>query len=146
VLAEAEKTRASYGSTSAGKIAQYYIGVGQAGLGQGAKAIETFNQVAQSGDAEVSGVAKFALAGVYKGQGDLDKAAAIYKEIYEKGGYSKSAAIFELARLSEAANKADEAKTYYQKIVSEFPESPFRQEADLALKRLGAPATEQKPS
>ena len=90
--------------------------------------------------AEVAGVAKFALAGVYRKQGDNPKAVDLYKQIYEKGGYSKSAAVFELAKISEADNKIDEAKTYYQKIVSEFPESPFRSDADQALKRLGAPA------
>jgi TolA-binding protein len=57
--------------------------------------------------------------------------------------------VLELAKLLEASSQLEEAKTYYQKIVSEFPESPFRQDADQALKRLGAstpPAGEQKPS
>ena len=40
----------------------------------------------------------------------------------------------------------DRARSVYQKLVDEFPESPFRQDADQALKRLGAPATDQKPS
>jgi predicted negative regulator of RcsB-dependent stress response len=139
-LTEAQKTYDAYRSLPAGQIAQYYLALSQEGLGDTAKATENLQQVAQSGDANIAGVAKFALAGLYKKHGDVQKASDLYKQIYDKGGYSKSAAVFELAKLSEASNKLDEAKTYYQKIVSEFPESPFRQDADQALKRLGAPA------
>lgn len=139
-IAEAEKTRAAYGSLPAATIARYYIGVSQEGLGDTAKATANLEQVIQAGDANIAGVAKFALAGIYKKHGETQKAIDLYKQIYETGGYSRSAAVYELARLSEASNKTDEAKTYYQKIVSEFPDSPFRQDADAALKRLGAGA------
>jgi predicted negative regulator of RcsB-dependent stress response len=147
-LVQAQKTHDTYGSLPAGMIAQYYMAMCQEGLGDTAKATDNLQQVIRNGDSSVSGVAKFALAGIYKKHGDTQKAIDLYKELYDKGGYSKSAAVFELARLSETNNKTDEAKAYYQKIVSEFPESPFRQEADTALKRLGAPAPapEQKPS
>ena len=50
--------------------------------------------------------------------------------------------------LYEANNQVDQAKDYYQKLVSEFPDSPFRQNADDALKRLGVvvpPPANQKP-
>ena len=56
---------------------------------------------------------------------------------------------YELGSLHEANNQLDQAKDYYQKVVSEFPDSPFRQEADEALRRLGvapAPPAAQKPS
>ncbi len=145
-LVQAQKTHDTYSSLPAGMIAQYYMAMCQEGLGDTAKATDNLQQVIRSGDASISGVAKFALAGIYKKHGDTQKAIDLYKDLYDKGGYSKSAAVFELARLSETNNKTDEAKAYYQKIVSEFPESPFRQEADTALKRLGAPAPEQKPS
>jgi predicted negative regulator of RcsB-dependent stress response len=139
-LAEAQKTHDAYPSLTAGRIALYYVALCQEGLGDTAKATANLEQVIQSGDASIAGVARFALAGIYKTHGDVQKATDLYKQIYDNGGYSKSAAIFELAQLSEASNKIDEAKTYYQKIVSEFPDSPFRQEADQALKRLGVPA------
>ena len=145
-LAEAQKTHDAYPSHTAGAIALYYMGLSNDGLGNTPKATENLQQAIQSGDAQVAGVAKFALAGLYKKHGDNQKAIDLYKQIYETGGYSKSAAVIELAKLSEATNKMDDAKTYYQKIIAEFPESPFRQEADQALKRLGVPPTEQKPS
>jgi tetratricopeptide (TPR) repeat protein len=136
-LSEAQKTRDSYGSSPAGAIAQYYMGLSYEGLGDTAKADENLQQVIQHGDESVAGVARFALAGIYKKHGDAAKAEELYKQLYEKGGYSRSAAAYELAKLNEANNKMDEAKNYYQKIVSEFPDSPFRQDAEQALKRLG---------
>ena len=136
-LAEAQKTHDAYGSLPAGAIAQYYMALSQEALGDTAKATENLQQVVKNSDENIAGVAKFALAGIYKKHGDFQKAGDLYKQLYEKGGFSKSAAVFELAKLSEAGNKVDDAKNYYQKIVSEFPDSPFRQDADQALKRLG---------
>ena len=50
----------------------------------------------------------------------------------------------------EANNQPDQAKDYYQKVVTEYPDSPFRTNADDALKRMGVtptpPAPVQKPS
>ena len=136
-LAEAQKTHDAYRSLPAGAIAQYYMALSQDGLGDTAKATENLQQVIQNSDENISGVAKFALAGLYRKHGDVAKAADLYKQIYEKGGYSKSAAAYELGKMYEADGKVDEAKTYYQKVVSEFPESPFRADAEQALKKLG---------
>jgi predicted negative regulator of RcsB-dependent stress response len=140
VLAQAQKAHDAYPSLTPGQIALYYVALSQDALGDTAKATDNLQQVIKNADPDIACVAKFALAGIYKKHGDVAKAIDLYKQIYEKGGYSKSAAVFELAKISEAASKTDEAKTYYQKIISEFPESPFRSEADQALKRLGAPA------
>ena len=41
----------------------------------------------------------------------------------------KDLLIFTLAQLSEKAGQAAEAKTYYQRVVSDFPDSPVRAEA-----------------
>jgi len=56
---------------------------------------------------------------------------------------------YELANLYESTNQPNQARDYYQKIVTDFPDSPFRQMADDALKRMGVtvvPAPAQKPS
>jgi predicted negative regulator of RcsB-dependent stress response len=149
-LSAAEKAHADYPSLDAGIIAEYYMGVAENGLGDTAKATQDLQDAVQHGGDNIAGVAKFALAGIYEKHGNAGKALDLYKQLYDKGGYSKSAAVFEMAKLQESNNQVDEAKTYYQKVVSEFPDSPFRQEAEQALKRLGAPvlppAPAQKPS
>jgi tetratricopeptide (TPR) repeat protein len=148
-LAEAQKTYDQYGSTTAGKIALYYVGISQEGLGDTQKATQSLEQVAQQGDASVKSVAQFALAGIYKKHGQTQKAIDAYKQLYDSGGYSKAAVAYELGSLYEANKQLDQAKDYYQKLVSEFPDSPFRSNADDALKRLGVtptPPPDKKPS
>ena len=148
-IAEARKTYDKYRSLPTGAIAEYYIAMSEDGLGQTPKAIEDLQQTIQRGDPGIKAVAQFALAGVYGRHGETKKAIELYKQLYDSGAYSKAAVAYELASLYEANKQADEAKNYYQKLVTEFPESPFRQNADEALKRLGAPpapAPAQKPS
>jgi predicted negative regulator of RcsB-dependent stress response len=148
-LAEAQKTYDEYSSTPAGAIAQYYMALSFEGLGDTPKALQTLEEVAQRGDDEIRGVARFAMAAIHRQHGEAGKAIDIYKQLYDNGGYSKAAAAYELATAYEGNNQLDQAKEYYQKVVSEFADSPFRQDADEALKRLGVsaqPPAEQKPS
>jgi tetratricopeptide (TPR) repeat protein len=149
-IAEAQKTLDAYGSLPVGAIAQYYIGMSQEGLGDTPKAVQTLQAaIDRSSDPTIKGVAQFGLAGLHKKHGETQKAIEVYKQLYDSGNYSKAAVAFELATLYEATDQPNQAVDYYQKLVSEFPESPFRQNADEALKRLGAPAVPapaQKPS
>ncbi len=148
-ITEAQKTVDAYGSLPAGAIAQYYIGLSQEGLGDTAKAIESLQAAINRGDATIKATAQFALAGIYKKHGEGPKAIEVYKQLYDSGNYSKAAVAYELAGLYESTNQPNQARDYYQKIVTDFPDSPFRQMADDALKRMGvtaAPAPAQKPS
>jgi predicted negative regulator of RcsB-dependent stress response len=148
-IIEAQKTHDQYASLPAGSIGLYYVALSQEGLGDTAKATQNLQEVAQRGDASVKSVAQFALGAIYKKHGDIQKAIDTYKQLYDSGGYSKAAVGYELAKLYEDNKQVDQAKDYYQKVVSEFPDSPFRQFADDALKRLGVVSPEavpQKPS
>ena len=136
-LAEAQKTYDTYSSTSIGPIAKYYVGMSKEGLGDTAGAVQDLQEVISSGDEAVRSVAQFAVGAIYKKSGDYPKAIEVYKELYDSGGSSKSAITLELAELHEANKQLDQAKDYYQKVISDFPDSPFRTRADQALKRLG---------
>lgn len=145
-LDQAQKVADDYGSLNAGKIALYYVALSQEGLGDTQKAIQNLQEVAQRGDASIKGVAQFALVEVYKKHGDTQKAIETAKALFDSGGYSKSAVAYELAMLYEVNNQPDQAKQFYQKVVTDFPDSPFRQNADEALKRLGVVTPPPKPS
>ena len=148
-IVEAQKTHDDYPSLAAGSIALYYVAISQEGLGDTAKAAQNLQEVASRGDASIKAVAQFALGSLYKKHGDTQKAIDAYKQLYDNGGYSKAAVAYELATLYEDNKQLDQAKDYYQKLISEFPESPFRQNADEALKRLGVvtpPPPAPKPS
>jgi tetratricopeptide (TPR) repeat protein len=149
-IVEAQKTHDQYPSLPIGSIALYYVAMSQEGLGDTAKAIPNLEEVSRRGDASIKAVAQFALGGIYKKHGETQKAIDTYKQLYDSGGYSKAAVGYELAMLYESNKQVDHAKDYYQKLVTEFPDSPFRQNADDALKRLGVvappPQAGQKPS
>lgn len=146
-IVEAQKTYDAYGSMPVGIIAQYYIGLSQEGLGDTTKATETLQQVIDRGDESVKGVARFALGGIYRKHGNFAKAIEIYKQLFDSGGYSKAAVTFELAQLHELNNQPDQAKDYYQKVVAEHADSPFRAPTDEAMKRLGVtPAPPAAPA
>jgi tetratricopeptide (TPR) repeat protein len=140
-IAEAQKAYDAYPSLPAGIIAQYYMALGYEGLGDLPRATETLQQVIDRGDESIRGVARFALGGIHKKRGEFAKAIEVYTPLYNDGGYSKAAVGFELAQLHEANNQPDQAKEYYQKVTTEFPQSPFRAASDEALSRLGVVAT-----
>jgi tetratricopeptide (TPR) repeat protein len=148
-IAEAQKTVDAYGSLPAGAIAQYYIGLSQEGLGDSAKATQSLQAAIDRGDSTIKGTAQFALAGLHKKLGEGPKAIEVYKQLYDSGNYSKAAVAYELALLYESTEQPNQARDYYQKIVTDFPDSPFRQMADEALRRMGVtvvPPPPQKPS
>jgi tetratricopeptide (TPR) repeat protein len=145
-IAEAQKTYDRYRSLPVGSIALYYVAMSQEGLGDTAKATQSLQEVSQRGDASIKAVGQFALGAIYKKHGETQKAIDTYKQLYDAGGYSKAAVAYELATLYEANNQLDQAKDFYQKLVSEFPDSPFRQNADDALKRLGVTPAPSKAS
>jgi tetratricopeptide (TPR) repeat protein len=148
-IVEAQKTVDSYANRPVGRIAQYYMALSHEGLGDTAKSVENLQQVIGHGDETIKSVAQFALAGIYKKRGETQKAIDIYKQVYDAGGYSKAAVAFELASLYESISQPEQAKDFYQKLISEHPDSPFRQFADEALKRMGVtpvPPTTQNPS
>src|SRR5206468_302744 len=106
-IAEAQKTYDNYRSLRLALIARYYIAMSQEGLGDTDKAVQTLQEVIQRGDPSIKGVAQFALGGIYKKHGEIQKAIAVYKQTYDSGGYSKAAAAYELAQLYEANNQVD---------------------------------------
>lgn len=145
-IPEAQKTYDQYKSLPVGQIGLYYVALSQEGLGDTAKATQNLQEVIQRGDENIKGVAQFALGSLYRKRGDTQKAIDAYKQLFDGGGYSKAAVAYELATLYETNKQVDQAKEFYQKLVTDFPDSPFRQNADDALKRLGVTVPPPKPS
>ena len=144
-IVEAQKLVADYPSSAAAPVAQYYMALSQDGLGDMPNAVKNLEDVIGRGDSDIKPIAQFALAGVYKRNGELQKAIDVLKQLDASGGYSRSAVSFELASLGEAASQNDLAQNYYSKVITDFPDSPFRSEAEAALKRMGLPIPNPAP-
>ena len=102
-------------------------------------AVKNLEEVIARGDSDTKPIAQFALAGVYKRNGELQKAIDVLKQLDASGGFSKAVVAYELGSVAEAANQKDVAQTAYSKVVTESADSPFRSDAEAALKRMGLP-------
>jgi predicted negative regulator of RcsB-dependent stress response len=138
-IVAAQKTMADYPGTQAASLAQYYLALSQDGLGDKANAVKSLEEVIARGDTETKPIAQFALAGVYKRNGELQKAIDVLKQLDSAGGFTKATVAYELGATAEAANQKDVAQTAYSKVVTESADSPFRADAEGALKRMGLP-------
>lgn len=145
-IAAAQKTMADYPSSDSAILAQYYMALSQDGLGDMANAVKNLEEVISRGNADSKPVAQFALAGVYKRNGDLQKAIDVLKQLDASGGFSKAMVTYELGFVAETANQKDVAQTAYSKVVTESADSAFREDAEAGLKRMGLPIPTPAPA
>lgn len=145
-IVEAQKTLKDHPSTHAASIAQYYQALSEDGMGLKDNAVKSLEEVIGRGDTQVKPVAQFALAGVYKRNGEFQKAIDVLKTLETSGTFSKSMAALELGSAAEAANQKDVAQDAYSRIIKDSPDSPFRADAEAALKRMGLPIPAPAPA
>ena len=113
-----------YGSTRPGKFARYMAGVNEVQLGNLKVAEEDFKAVSSVSDENVSTLAKYALASVYRDSNRDNDAIAIYKELIDHPSDSvpKATAQLELAELY-SVKQPEEAKKLYAQIQKDNPKA-----------------------
>jgi len=127
-----------YGSTRAGQWAHYFAALCEVDLGNYAVAEGQLKDVANSRDAEVSSLAKLALASVYRNEKKDSDAVAVYKDLIDHPTLSvpKSTAQLGLADLYQATQPA-EANKLYEQIAKDDAKGPAGQ---IAAQHQKAPA------
>ncbi len=126
-----------YPQTRTGKVARYFVGLTSAQLGDNANAERYLQESAGSSDAELSSLAKFALASVYRAENKDTQAVDLYKQLIDKPTtvVGKVTVQLELALFYESRQKPDEAKKIYDQIQKE---NPSTEAASLAQRRAAA--------
>lgn len=132
-----EKVIADYGSTRAGKIARYYLGLTQVELQQTQQAESALKQASQSGSGEVEALAKNALANLYISEGKAELARPLLEDLMKQDSPSvpKAVAMTELAELDVTSDPAA-AATLYRQLSKDYPNTPTGQQAEQALAGL----------
>ena len=127
-----------YPHTHAADFAHYFLGLTSSDMGDNAAAERELQQVASYRNADLSALAKFALATVYRNTNREKQAIDVYKQIVAKptATVSKVAAQMELAATYQAANQPLEAKRLYEQIQKENPASEASQLASAKLQEL----------
>jgi tetratricopeptide (TPR) repeat protein len=119
---------ASRRGTPAGRAAQVIL----AARGEDpSQAVETFTRIARDGTAVVAAAAELDAVRLLAAQGKTTEAIERLKRAIEspESAAPKDVLLFELARIYERAGSPVDARATYQRLVSDYPNSPYRAEA-----------------
>lgn len=127
-----------YPHTHAAEVSRYFVGVTDSDLGDTAGAESNLKSVVSSGSADLSALAKMALAAVYRNTNRNPQAIEIYKQLMDKPTLtvSKASAEMELAATYQVSNQPLEAKRIYQQIQKEDPSGESARLAQAKLQEL----------
>src|SRR5205823_12400787 len=127
-----------YPHARSGDVARYFLGLTSAQLEDNATAERELRRVALTLNADLSALAKFALASVYRNLNRNKEAIDLYKQLIEKPtrAVGKVTAQLELAGTYQADNQVTEAKRLYEQVQKENPSSEASQLASAKLQEL----------
>lgn len=127
-----------YPHTRSADFSRYFLGVTSASMGDNAAAERQLKVVADSSNANVSALAKMALASVYRNTNRTKDAVDLYKQLIQKPSETvgKAAAEVQLAETYQAAGMNSDAKSEYQQIQKDDPKSAAAQMAGEKLQGL----------
>jgi hypothetical protein len=121
---------ASYGGTTPGRAAGVILA---ARAEKPAAAAETFARAARDGRAEIAAAAEIDAARLAVSQGKTAEAIERLKRAIDSPSATmpKDALLFALAQIYEGNGSSSDARATYQRIVNDFPTSPYRADARL---------------
>ena len=119
---------AKKGGTDAGKAAAVILAARKA---KPPAAVETLSKAARDASPEVAAVAEIDAARLLAADGKTTEAIDRLKRAIEspESSVPKDALLFTLAETYEKAGSAADARATYQRIVNDYPNSPYRSEA-----------------
>ena len=135
----------AYPSTDAGIYARYQEGATSLALGTPSGAIAAYEQVIkESGDGFYGQMARLGLAEAQARAGQYDIAINTFKELAQRkdGPLPVDGILMQLGRTYVVAGKKADAQQTFNKLVEEYPESPFTGDARKEIESLkqAAPA------
>jgi len=130
------------GGTGAGATANLYLAAMAVERGQSERARDLWQQYLKSGEKKgmLAGAVELDLVRLERSQGKADQAAQELRHMLEDPDRAapQDAILYELAVTLQAQGKADEARANFQRIVDEFPRSPYRSDAQRQVAGGGA--------
>ncbi len=129
----------AYPSTDAGLFARYQEGSLLVSIGNNADAIKAYQSVIdRAGDALYGQMSKLGLAEAYARGGQYEQAITTFKELAQRkdGSLPIDGILIQLGRTYRDAGKASDAQQTFNRLVEEFPESPFTADARREIEAL----------
>jgi TolA-binding protein len=134
-----ERVRADYRWTDAADVASLYLAEIDATTGKAAAARQLWNDFAKKHGGHVLAVqARIDLLELDRSQGKGQQVAQQLREMIDQpdAPLPQDVALYQLAITLEQLNRDQEAVQTYQRLVDEFPQSPYRQNAQQKLVAL----------
>ena len=127
-----------YPHTHAADYARYFLGVTSSQLGNYAAAESELKPVSEFHNAELSSLAKVALASVYRNTNRTKDAVDLYKQLIQDPTTTvgKTSAEIQLAETYEAAGMNADAKKMYEQVSKEAPQSEAAQFATGKIQQM----------
>ncbi len=128
-----------YPSTDAGIYARYRQAATYMALGEAASAATTYQQVIdQAGESLYGQMARLGLAEAQAQTGQYEQAIATFKSLADRkdGQVPVDGVLIRLGRTYADAGKKADAEQTFNRIVQEFPDSPFSADARRELDQL----------
>ncbi|MBV8478416.1 MAG: tetratricopeptide repeat protein [Acidobacteria bacterium] len=126
-----------YPHTRAGEFATYFAGVTASTMGDTATAERELKRITSSRDKDLSALAKFALASVYRKMNRPKEAIDLYKQLtdHPTASVGKSMAQLELADFYQDQQQNQQAKRIYEQLEKDNPNTEV---ASIASSKLAA--------
>ena len=142
-LAKFKAVADAYPSTDEGLYARYQEASTQIVLGNPAEAAKAYQTVIdRAGNRLIGETARLGLAAAHARGGQFDQAITTYKELAQKkdGGLPVDGILMELGRVYRDAGRGSDAQQTFNRLIEEFPDSPFNADAKRELEALKKPA------
>ena len=134
-----KKVRDDYGMADAADVAGLYLAQIAADEGRFDEARKLWSDfVDEHGDSMLAGEARLNLIDLDRKQGKAEQVVKDLRAMLEKGDtpLPQDVILNELGKTLEQLHRPQEAVQSYQRILDEFPQSPFRQEAEQKVSTL----------
>lgn len=130
-LESLEAVAADYRRYDEGRHALYYAALSQVGLSDLEAADASLEEVRSADRDLIWYLASRALASVRSDRGEVSAAGELYRSLLEDADnpLPKDELLYSLAKLEERAGNLEQARQYYDRVLSEHPASPLSAEA-----------------
>jgi TolA-binding protein len=138
-LAKFKAAADAYPSTDAGIYARYQEAASQMTLGSPTQAVAIYQQVIdRAGNGIYGQMARLGLAEAQARAGQYDQAINTFKELSQRkdGPLPVDGILMQLGRTYLEAGKRSDAQQTFNRLVEEFPESPYTSDARRELENL----------
>jgi TolA-binding protein len=138
-LKKFKATADAYPSTDAGIFARYQEAAIEMALGNATDAARSFRAVMDRAGSSIYGqMARLGQAEAQARTGQFDQAIETFKELAQRkdGPLPVDGILLQLGRTYASAGKTADAQQTFNRLVTEFPESPFSADAKRELENL----------